>query len=83
MLSIQGGGLCSPLADYAGKAAEFLPEEEFLEHPRMKAADSARNRRRLPFDQPARISLFPASRDCATWRQKAGRSFIALLFVEF
>jgi hypothetical protein len=51
MLSIQEGGLRAPLVGYTGKAAEILPEEEFLNHTRMKLADFTRNRKKLPFDR--------------------------------
>ncbi|MDR1537104.1 MAG: hypothetical protein LBU32_03755 [Clostridiales bacterium] len=57
MLSIQEGGLRAPLVEYKGKAAEILPEEDFLEHAGMKPADSARNRGRPPFDRPVRTAV--------------------------
>ncbi|MDR1539071.1 MAG: hypothetical protein LBU32_13950 [Clostridiales bacterium] len=34
MLSIQEGRLRAPLVEYIRKAAEILPEEDFLEHAR-------------------------------------------------
>jgi hypothetical protein len=40
MLSIQEGGLRAPLVEYISKTTEILPEEDFLEHARMKPADS-------------------------------------------
>ncbi|MDR1541750.1 MAG: hypothetical protein LBU32_27955 [Clostridiales bacterium] len=58
MLSIQDGGFHAPLAEYIGKTTEILREDEFLKHARMKPADSARNREKLPFERPARIILF-------------------------
>jgi hypothetical protein len=48
MLSIQEGGLRAPLVECTGKTTEILPEEDFLEHARMKPADSARNRGKPP-----------------------------------
>jgi hypothetical protein len=49
MLSIQESGLRAPLVGYTGKTAEILSEESSLKHARMKPADSARNRGKLPF----------------------------------
>jgi hypothetical protein len=57
MLSIQEGGLRAPLAACISKTAEILPEEEFLEHARMKPACFTRSRGTLPFDRPVRIIL--------------------------
>jgi hypothetical protein len=57
MLSIQEGGLRAPLVEYIRKTTEILPEEDFLEHARMKPADSTRNRGKPPFDLPARTAI--------------------------
>jgi hypothetical protein len=43
MHSIQEGGLRAPRVECTAKAAEILPEGEFLECARMMPADSARN----------------------------------------
>jgi hypothetical protein len=56
MLSIQEGGLRVPLVEYISKTVEILSEEDILEHARMKLADSARNRGKLPFDRLMRTA---------------------------
>ncbi|MDR1540281.1 MAG: hypothetical protein LBU32_20225 [Clostridiales bacterium] len=66
MLSIQEGRLRASLAGCAGKTAEVLPEEEFLENVRMKPSDSARNRKKLPFDRPARTAASLARTSIST-----------------
>jgi hypothetical protein len=57
MLSIQEGGLRAPLVDYIRKTVKILSEDDFLKHARMKPADSARNRGKLPFDRLMRIIM--------------------------